>query len=231
MPCTPWRRTERFLERGLGAGDLGQPVVGDDDERVDLAAQGLDALLGGVVADPALERERPRHDTDRQRARLLRKLGHDGRRTGARATTHAGGDEDHVRLLDDRGQLRPALVRGVSAARPVAARAQAARDLVADLDLDVGLAALERLLVGVDGDELDFEGFRDHAVDGVAAPAAAADDLDPCPPLVQLALFHDDQVVLLRMCSGHGELKLVLGVFSRKNLAATSLFFDTCCRK
>src|SRR5207247_6901626 len=58
--------------------------------------------------------------------------------------------------------------------------------------------------------------------------AAAADDLDPCSPLMQFAFFHDDQVIRLRMCSGHGELKLVFRVFSRKNRAATSLFFDTC---
>src|ERR1700716_2861270 len=40
------RHAERLLEGRLGAGDLREPVVGDDDERVDLAAQGLDALLG-----------------------------------------------------------------------------------------------------------------------------------------------------------------------------------------
>src|SRR5438046_1436229 len=112
----------------------------------------------------------------------------------------------------------------------LATRAKAAGDLVADLDLDVRLAALERLLVGVDRDELHLQCLRDHPVDRVPAPAAAADDLDPRASFVQLALFHDDQVILLCISVSHGELKLVLRVLSRKNLAATSLFFGTCCR-
>src|ERR1700737_2996679 len=220
------RHAECLFEGRLGARDLGEPVVGDDDESVDLAAQGLDALLGGVVADAALECERPRYDADGQCAGLFRQLGHDGSRPSPRAAAHSGGDEDHVGFLDHGRQLGPALVGGVASARPVAARAQAPRDLVAHLDLDVRLASLERLLVGVDGDELDLERFRDHAIDGVAATATTADDLDSRSPFVQFAFFHDDQVILLRVCSGHGELQLVSDLFSRKNRAATSLFFD-----
>src|SRR5439155_18628953 len=112
------------------------------------------------------------------------------------------------------------------ASSPVAARAQPARGLAAHLALDVRLATLERLLVGVGCDELGLEGLRDHAVHGVAAATAAPDDLDPRSPFVQLAFLHDDDVILLRICFGHGELQLVAGVFSRKNLEATSLFFD-----
>src|SRR5207302_9117420 len=103
-------------------------------------------------------------------------------------------------------------------------------DLVSAHGHDVGMSALVRLLVGIHRDELDLQGFRDHAIDGVASAATAANDLDSRSTFVQLAFFHIDQVVLLRMCSGHGELKLVFCVLSRKNLAATSLFFDTCCR-
>src|SRR5262249_45016333 len=99
------------------------------------------------------------------------------------------------------------------------------------LDLDVGLAALERLLVRVDGDELDLERLRDHAIDRVATAATAADDLDSRSPLVQLAFLHLDQVILLRFSISHGELELVLCVLSRKKLSATSLFFGTCCRR
>ncbi len=184
----------------------------------------------GIVADPALEAKRPRDDADGQRTGLFREHGDRGRRPRARAAAHAGRDEHHVGFLDDCGKLGAALVGRVAATRPVASRAKAPCDLVADLHLDVRLAALERLLVGVDGDELDLEGLRDHAVDGVAASPAAPDDLDPSSSLVKLAFFHDYQVILLRFSVGHGELELVLGVFSRKNLAATSLFFGTCCR-
>src|SRR5207247_10017937 len=110
--------------------------------------------------------------------------------------------------------------------RPVAAGAQAAGELAAHLHLDVGLAALEGLLVRVDRDELNLERLRDHSIDRVATAAAAADDLDARSPLVQLAFSHWDDVVLLRSFFGHGELQLVACVFSRKNRAATSLFFD-----
>src|SRR6266851_437018 len=218
------RHPEGFLERRFGARHLGQPVVRDDDQRVDLAAQGLDPFLGGVVADAAFEGEWPRHHADRQRPGFLRQLGDDGGRTGARAAAHAGGDEHHVGFLDHSRKLGPALVGGVAAARPVATRAEAAGDLVAHLDLHVGLAAFERLLVGIDGDELHLERFRDHAIDGVAATATAADDLDARSPLMQLTFFHD--VLLVQICFRYGELELASGLFSRKNLAATSLFSD-----
>src|SRR4029077_7804616 len=133
---------EGLFQRRLGAGDLGEPVVGDDDERVDLAAQGLDALLGRVVADSPFEAERPRYHADGEGAGFLGQFGDDRCRASAGAAAHSGGDEDHVRFLHDRGELGPALVRGVAATRPVAARAEASRDLGPDLDLNVGLAAL-----------------------------------------------------------------------------------------
>jgi len=125
------------------------------------------------------------------------------------------------------GELGPALVSGVAAARPIPSCTEAAGDLVAHMDLDVRLAALERLFVGVDGDELDLERFRDHSVDRVPTAAAAADDLDAGPPFMQLALFHYVLLVIMCLCFCYGELQLVSGLFSRKNRAATSLFFDT----
>jgi hypothetical protein len=61
----------------------------------------------------------------------------------------------------------------------MSAGAEPARELVADLQLDVGVAHLERLGVGVDGDELDaLQAGVHHAVHGVRAAAADPDDLD-----------------------------------------------------
>ena len=58
------------------------------------------------------------------------------------------------------------------------AGAESARELLPDLDFDVGLGRQQRLRVGVDRDELDaFEMLVDHAVDGVSAAAADAHDL------------------------------------------------------
>ena len=59
------------------------------------------------------------------------------------------------------------------------AGAEAAGQLPADVELDVGVAHQQRLRVGVDRDELDaLEPNLDHAVDGVDAAATDADDLD-----------------------------------------------------
>ena len=102
-----------------------------------------------------------------------------GRGAGAGAAALAGGDEHHVGALERVAQLVLALHRGLVADLGVGARAEAAGDLAADVDLDVGVAHLQRLGVGVDGDELDAaQSGVDHPVDGVGAAAAHADDLD-----------------------------------------------------
>ena len=71
----------------------------------------------------------------------------------------------------------------IAAIRPSSAfgaRAEPARDLRADVHGDVGGALLERLQVGVDGDELDAgDAGLDHPVDRVDAAAADADDAQP----------------------------------------------------
>ena len=127
----------------------------------------------------ALERERLRHDADRQRPGLLRHLGDDRRGAGAGPTAQPGGDEDHVRAVEGLGDLLGVLLRRPLADRAVAAGPEAARDLVADPDL-VGRVGLEQgLRVGVAGDELHAHHLGpDHPVDGVAASAADADDAD-----------------------------------------------------
>jgi len=86
---------------------------------------------------------------------------------------------------------------GLAADLGVRAGAEAARELLAHIELDVRIGHEERLRVGVDRDELDaLETRLDHAVDGVHAAAADTDDLDDCE-------------VVLR--SGHGGTSLLLG--------------------
>ena len=69
-----------------------------------------------------------------------------------------------------------------AASRPTSgfgARAETLGRLVADVQLDVGVAHRERLRVGVGGDELHAAQARvDHAADRVGAAAADAHDLD-----------------------------------------------------
>src|SRR5690606_15389762 len=105
----------------------------------------------------------------------------DGRAARAGAAALPRGDEDHVgtreRLLD----LLRVVLRSAAADLGVGTSAQPARELAADIELDVGVAHEQRLGVGVDGDELDpAEPELDHAVDRVDAAAADADDLDDC---------------------------------------------------
>ena len=76
----------------------------------------------------ALEEERLGDDADRERALFTRELRDDGRRAGAGAAAHAGGDEDHVRAGDELLDALHVLERRLAAALGVGAGAEAARD-------------------------------------------------------------------------------------------------------
>ena len=119
---------------------------------------------------------------DGQRADLvLGDVGDHRRGAGAGAAAFAGGHEHHVRALQRLLDLVARLGRRALPDLRVGAGAEALGELVADVELDVGVAHRERLGVGVAGDELDAaEAGVDHAVDRVGAAAADADDLDDC---------------------------------------------------
>jgi hypothetical protein len=179
MPWTPWRSTSSAIRKASTIDHLQQPVVRDDDERVDLLAQLPDPALGLIGALAALEPERPGDDADGERSQLACDLGDDRRRAGAGAAALARRDEHHVRALQRLLQLVAALGGGLEPDRRVCAGAEPARDLRADVDLDVGVAHEQRLGVRVDRDELDPpQPGVDHAVHGVRSPAAHTDDLD-----------------------------------------------------
>ena len=60
-----------------------------------------------------------------------------------------------------------------------------------DVELDVGIAGVERLGVGVGRDELDAtETCVNHPVDGVGSAAADSDDLDHCEIATGLIVSH-----------------------------------------
>ena len=63
-------------------------------------ASSLDAAFGDPHAALALEVERLGDDADREDALLLGGPRDDGRRPGAGAAAHAGGDEHHVRARE-----------------------------------------------------------------------------------------------------------------------------------
>ena len=139
----------------------------------------VDALLGLPGPAAALEGERPGDDADGQRAELAGDRGDDGRAAGAGAAALARGDEDHVGPLEDLLDLLAVVLGGLAADLGVRPGAQAAGQLAADVELDVGVGHQQGLRVGVHRDELDaLEADLDHAVDGVDAAATDADDLD-----------------------------------------------------
>ena len=171
---------------GVEHGDLlvrdGQEaVVGDHDESVDLGLQAGDAgiRLGGAATP--LEGERAGDDTDGERPEAAGDLGDDGGAAGAGPAALAGRHEDHVGPAEDLLDLLGVVLGRALADLGIGAGAETARDLLADVELDVRVGHEERLGVGVDRDEFDaLETGLDHAVDSVDTSAADADDLDDC---------------------------------------------------
>src|SRR5207302_1031465 len=118
----------------------------------------------------------------RERTEVARDLRDDGRRARPRAAAHAAGDEHEIRALQAVQHFVAVFLDGLAADLRARARAQAARELLSDLHLHVGLVVEQGLRVGVHGDELDaLESLVDHAVQGVAAPAPRTPRA-PAPP-------------------------------------------------
>ena len=174
------RQEERVLHRQRSVHRGEQAVVGDDDQRVDVAPQPLHRVHGLVVPLAALELERHRHNADGEDAGGFRDARHNRRRAGAGAAAHARGDEHHVRAGEGLLDGLPALLRGLLADLGVAAGAEAARQLLTHLDVTTvrDRRGGHGLGIGVDDPELDaVDVAADHAVHGVGATAADADDL------------------------------------------------------
>ena len=173
----------RDLER-VGKGDLLvgrvlEALVRDDDERVDLGLELFNARFRLRHAAAAFKTEGLRHDADGQDARLARDLGNNGRAARAGAAAHAGGDEDHIGVLERLGDLVAALLGALAADLRVGARALTVRQLFADLNFISGGRHVERLLICIHRDKVDTARTgAHHAVDHVVAAAANADDLD-----------------------------------------------------
>ena len=125
---------ERFLEGRFRSGEAEQILVGDDDQRVDMLLQLFDARIGRAAAARAFERERLGDDADGQDALVARGLGDDRRGAGAGAAAHAGGDEAHVRAVERALDFLERLFGGGAADLGPRARAEALRDLEAELD-------------------------------------------------------------------------------------------------
>src|SRR5204863_96783 len=83
---------------------------------------------------------------------------------------HAARHEHHVRAGQHARDFVATLLDRLTPDLRPRTRAQSARELLADLDLDVGFRVEQRLRVGVHRDELDaVEVILVHAVDGICS--------------------------------------------------------------
>ena len=143
-------------------------------------AQLVQSGQGVLHADRSLGLERQGDDADGQRPDLF--LGDAGDvvgRAGSGAAAHARGDEDDVAPLRKSLISHVVLAGGLLSDLWPGASAQTAGLGLADEDLLRGADGQQVLGVGVDGAELcAADAGIDAAVDGVAAAAAASDDLD-----------------------------------------------------
>ena len=157
-----------------------QTLIGDDDQRIHLVLQLGNTAFRLLHPAAALKAEGLCHHRYGENIHFLGDLRHDGRAAGAGAAAHTGGDEHHVGILQRLGDLGAALLRALAAHLGIAAGALAVGQLLADLDLIGSAGNVERLLIGIDRDEIHAAGpGAHHAVDHVIAAAADADDLDP----------------------------------------------------
>ena len=175
MPCTPWRSTSSATRN---ASTIDVPFSSTDSRRL----LGITISVSTCLASSATPSSawRARRVPSKPNGLVTMPTVSAPTSRAIRATTGAAPvpvpppepaatntmSEPFSRLL-----MRSSSVdrRGVADLR-VGSRAEAARDLGADVERDVRGALLERLQVGVDGDELDALDARlDHPVDGVHA--------------------------------------------------------------
>jgi len=173
------RQLERFFEGRLSLGHQEQVLVGNDDQRIDMMLQLLNARFGSAHAAGAFEQEWFGHYTDGQHTFAPRSLGNYGSSTGSGSAAHAGCDEDHVhtfeRVLD---LLHRLFCRSLANFGP-STSAQATSDVRAKLNALFRCAGSQRLRVGVCDNEFNaFNVGFDHVGDGVSARASNADDSD-----------------------------------------------------
>ena len=183
IPCTPWRRMSSATRKDskkpaswatASSFSLGMTMVVSTD-----SINSANAALGLLHAALAFEGERLGDDGDGERAHFAGQRRDDRSGAGAGAAAEAGGDEDHVGAFEGFDDFVGVFERGFAADFGIRAGAQTVGQFDAELNLYRRARHAQRLQIGVGDDEFDaFHAGIDHAVDGVAAAAAHADDLD-----------------------------------------------------
>ena len=184
IPCTPWRSTSSAT-RNASTTVAALSTTASSRSFGIVITVFTRCRRSRMPSSAAPERRRPSKLNGRvttpivSAPELACHLRDERRAARAGPAAHARGDEHHVGALEGLGQLLAVLLGGLPADLGIAAGAEPARQLAADVDLLVGVRQRERLRVRVDCDELDpAEAGADHPVHGVAAAAADPDHLD-----------------------------------------------------
>lgn len=170
---------EGFHHRGALGHHLQQAVVGNDHQGIHPLHQILDAAFGVFHALFAFKKEGLGDDAYGQTSQIARHFRHDGRGARARSAAHARRDEHQIRPFEHLGNFFAAFLGSPAADIRDCAGAQALGQFIANLQAVGRERHGQRLLVGVDGNKFHAaQALFHHAVDGVAARASTADDLN-----------------------------------------------------
>ena len=114
--------------------DLKQLVIRDDDQRVNILLQTLDACQRIIHACTGLEAEWLRHNADSQNAHLLCNPCHDRSCTGTGTSAHTTGNKHHVRTLNRLTDILRALLSCLLTYLRLRACAKSFGDLLSNLN-------------------------------------------------------------------------------------------------
>ena len=141
--------------------------------------QPSDAFVGLTHATTALEAERLGHDAHGESTDFTGDFGHHWCCTSPRSTAHASGNEHQIGALQCIVQIRAGFLSCLLADGGVAAGTQSAGQGLPQLQPLLGLRLDQGLGIGVENAVSNpLKVAEDHAVDGIAAAASNADDLD-----------------------------------------------------
>ena len=179
-----------------------KPLVGDGDERIDLAFKLSQAVLRLEIPHFSFKGEGLRHDGNGEGAHFFRYLGDDRRCPRAGPAAQTAREEDHVGAFEGLGDLFRVFKGRLPPDLGVRPCAETPRQFCAYLDLDGRLVRVEGLDVGIHRDELHaLETRLHHVVDGVAAAAADAHNLQLRRKTV--ALIHIEHAALPQKISSN----------------------------
>ncbi len=173
------RGREGFVDSFFREHYFAEAVVVKSDQRIRFGTQGGERLVRLAQAPLAFERER--HDReDHDEGAFLAGHARDQRGgAGSGAASQPGADEDHLLVADFLSDVRFAGEHRLGAEIGIAARSQAAGQILAELEFDAEHGALQRAGVRVQGGEPGaWQPFERDGVKDVGAGAAEADDGD-----------------------------------------------------